>query len=157
MKIRKSITTPLPEYGHFWKNEKFYEFSRREGVLVVKGWPTLKAWCKPPNRKYFSPCRPEIYLGERPSVSRSWRVTTPPTVDDQWEKENRQLMDGKEPADHIELFSNRSKIEDMAEVLEDAEMSLEESAYYAIKMRNRAESLRALKSFAETFPVEVWI
>ena len=64
--------------GYAWKNHKLYCFSPSDGVLVMTGWPKLRAWRKTPKGVGFFHCRPEVKLGNSPSAGRTRRALRPP-------------------------------------------------------------------------------
>lgn len=48
--------------GIAFRDGKLYVFCRRSGILVVSGWPCLRAWRKTPKGKQWIACRPEVSL-----------------------------------------------------------------------------------------------
>lgn len=54
--------------GKAFKDGKLYLFEPKVGILVVAGWPRLRAWRKTPKGKQFKPCRPNLWLGPEPQV-----------------------------------------------------------------------------------------
>ena len=121
--------------GVVWKNSKLYRFSRREGILVVKGWPDLVAYRKTPKGRAFFSCRADICLGPKPDVGRCQRKQLPRTV------ESVRL--------HEEVFGAHREIIPEANIVD-----VEEEARRKWMAERRAKDEAALQSFAETFPVD---
>ena len=153
--------------GHAWKNGKLYAFCRRDGILVIKGWPELKAWRKTPKGKSFYCCRPEIRLDAgRLSAARQSRSCPPPTVSALQSYALDPSPDEKNLLEDIEKYSDPAfSANDWREVnlvLQEpdlGEITPEISTRFAEKMRRislrKLSDLRALTAFAETFPPEV--
>ncbi len=160
MSVTQSHSIRKTRPGYAWKNHKLYCFSLSDGVLVIQGWPHLRAWRKTPKGKGFFHCRPEVKLGNSPSAGRTRRALKPPVAD-------ISTLEGIQPVESLQ--SLQTAVEELqpgkiltslgrnslADLTEAEKEHYEECQRASRRAEDQLRNMRCFLAFAETFPAAI--